>query len=135
MGRRWRNLWPVAAGWLAVAGCGPSSAPAPVPVRGLVTFQGRPLAGGTVVFAPDLDRGTSGRPVSATLGYAGDYSLADAQRLPPGWYRVALADAPVAGRVPSGFPAALRRPDRSGLTREVRPGGENVLDFNVELPE
>jgi hypothetical protein len=132
VGRRWRNL---SVGCLAAAGCGQADRPAPVAVRGAVTFQGRPLAGGVVVFAPDADRGTPGRPLSTAVGYHGEYQFADAQKVPPGWYRVALADAPQANGGPSGFPAALRRPDRSGLSREVRPGGENVLDFSVELPD
>lgn len=115
---------------LTLAGCGHGT-PSPIAVRGSVTFQGRPLAGGLVVFAPDRDRGTTGKPVSATVGDDGSY----AATISPGWYRVALADPPGIDWEGHGwprFPAALRRPDRSGLDREVVAGRENVLHFHVE---
>jgi hypothetical protein len=51
---------------------------------------------------------------------------------------VSLADPPA----PPGeeaashrFPASLRRPDRAGLDREVHPGRENVLNFDIEVTE
>ena len=55
----------------------------------------------------------------------------------PGWYRVAIADpAPSAGEeLTPRFPTALRRPDKAGLDREVRPGRENVFHFEIEVPE
>jgi hypothetical protein len=87
------------------------------------------------VFAPDTDRGTPGRPSAATLSYRGEYQFTDDQKLLPGWYRIAVAEAPTTSGGLYGFPAALRRPDRSGIAREVRPGGENILDFGIELPD
>ena len=50
---------------LLAAGCGKSE-PAMATVKGAVTFQGRPLAGGLVVFAPDRDKGNVGKPVTRT---------------------------------------------------------------------
>ncbi len=121
---------------LAPLGCGkPAPAPAAT-VRGRVLFQGRPLAGGMVVFAPDREKGNAGKPLSATIDAEGRYTLRHegAAAVPPGWYRVALADPPD-GYEGVRFPAALRRPDKSGLEREVLPGQENVFHFEIDLVE
>src|SRR5437764_1063836 len=112
----------------------------PATVRGLVTFQGRPLAGGLVVFAPDRDKGNAARPATATVDGDGRFQLAidGSTAIAPGWYRVALADAPGVFSEDAGFPrfpVALRRPDRAGLDREVVAGRENVFVFHVEVPE
>jgi hypothetical protein len=127
------------AGLLLAAGCGKSE-PATATVKGAVTFQGRPLAGGLVVFAPDREKGNAGRPVSATIGPDGWYYLTSdgSTQVAAGWYRVAIADAPGWSADDSRgprFPAALRRPDRAGLDREVLAGRDNVFHFEVEVPE
>jgi len=117
-------------------GCHSSSAPTgKTTVRGRVTFQGHPVAGGLVVFAPDPERGASGKPVRAETGPDGVFQLQveGTPRVPPGWYRVALAPPPTAG--PSNFPAALRRPDRSTIVREVAAGKDHFFEFAVEVPE
>ncbi|MGL6095143.1 MAG: hypothetical protein ACRC7O_04985, partial [Fimbriiglobus sp.] len=75
MAPRWRMLIPAAAG-CGLFGCGQPAAPAPASVHGQVTFQGRPLAGGLIVFAPDRDKGSLGRPVTATVAPDGTYRLA-----------------------------------------------------------
>ena len=121
-------------------GCGQTATPPPGKVRGTVTFQGRPLAGGLIVFAPDRDRGELGRAVSTTISQDGTYSLSldGAATVAPGWYRVAIADPPGVFTPEFGyprFPTALRRPDRSGLTREVKSNAENVFDFPIEVPQ
>lgn len=120
-------------------GCGRKAPGGPATVRGAVTFQGRPLAGGLVVFSPDPERGGSGKPARGDLGPDGTFALAlgGEPAIPPGWYRVAIAPAPASVLDPSdrpAFPAKLARPDQSGLLREVKPGQENVFDFAVEVP-
>jgi hypothetical protein len=140
-----RALVPIvalAAGAVAVAipgGCSSSAPPGPAAVRGKVTFQGRPLAGGLVVFTPDRDRGTTGKPARGEIGPDGTFRLEHdgTDRVPPGWYRVAIAAAP--GDPPPepgrpAFPPQLRRPDTSGLLREVQPGKEHSFEFAVEVP-
>ncbi len=130
---------------VGIAGCRKPVAVAPAPVRGVVTFQGRPLSGGLVVFTPD--RGSSAsrsggtKPFATRLDADGRYELAPAppvapglpsgvsQGVPPGLYQVTFADAP--RPAPTGFPADLRRPDTSGVARQVVAGRENVLDFHI----
>jgi hypothetical protein len=112
---------------LGLAGCS-TAAPAPSPVEGSVTFLGRPLAGGLVVFTPDPGRGTGGKSVVAAIAPDGRYAI---PALVPGWYRVSLADPP-SGNAVDGFPAELRRPDRSGLSREILPARTHRMDFQIE---
>lgn len=129
---------PTLVAGLVLAGCAKPE-PETATVKGAVTFQGVPLAGGVVVFAPDREKGNSGPAVTATVGADGWYYLtADgAERVAAGWYRVALAEPATWPREEGGwprFPAALRRPDRSGLDREIVAGRENVFHFAVEVP-
>jgi hypothetical protein len=113
-------------------GCGTTDPPTPATVRGRVLFRGRPLAGGIVVFAPHPDRGPPGKTATAAIGPDGEYRLAVAGSpyIAAGWYRVAFADPPEPGL---DFPAALRRPDRSGVERQVAAGKENVIEFEIEV--
>lgn len=138
------RCWGIRLGWLAgfvlsAGGCGKPPDSGPASVRGSASFHGHPLAGGMVVFVPDRERGTTGPMLAATVAADGTYQLANgAKTVPPGWYRVALADPPHwYGTEANGtaFPAALRRPDKSGIEREVKGGKENVFDFPIELTE
>ncbi len=132
----------LATGFAAMSfsgGCG-SKAPPPGPatVRGRVILNGRPVAGGLVVFTPDAQRGGRGKSAAAETGPDGAFALQldNSPQIPAGWYRVSLAPPPVvpdplsAGPGPV-FPAKLARPDLSGLEREVQPGKEHVFEFAV----
>ncbi len=131
---------------LVLAGCGSASREdVPTTVRGRVTVQGRPMAGGMIVFAPHPEYGGKGRAATAEIDANGEYELTfdGGKTIAPGWYRVALADPPywttvAPGDAPrlsavSGFPEALRRPDRSGLEREVISGKQNEFEFHIEV--
>jgi hypothetical protein len=146
MGRLTRILVAAAAllaGAAAVAvhgGCSRKAATRPATVTGKVSFQGEPLAGGLIVFAPDPDRGGAGKPARGELNPDGTFRLAlgGEAAIPPGWYRVAIAPAPLYApgslrdRYP--FPLALARPDRSTIVREVKAGQENHFEFSIEVP-
>ena len=122
-------------------GCG-TNAPAPgsATVRGKLTFNGNPVVGGLVVFAPDPQRGGQGRPASGETGPDGSFQLQidRSPNIPTGWYRIALIPAPVLSEPLAApgtlFPAKLARPDLSGLEREVLPGKDHVFEFTVEVP-
>jgi hypothetical protein len=129
-----------AAALALVGGCGTDAPPAgPATVRGTLTFNGRPVARGLVVFAPDPLRGGHGKPASAETGPDGGYQLRfdSSSRIPAGWYRVALVPAPVPTDPlgPGVFPPKLARPDLSGLEREVRVGTDHVFDFAVSTTD
>lgn len=128
-----RGLVVLVCGLAASCG-GPKGAPTGT-VRGVVTFQGRALAGGTIVFAPHPERGPVAKCATATIGADGEFRLAvgGSPYLMPGWYRVAIAE-PADMASDGSFPAALRRPDRAGVDREVIAGKENVFEFRVEVP-
>ncbi len=121
---------------LLPVGCSKPAASRAGIVRGEATFQGRAMAGGLVVFVPNADRGCTGKLHTATVSPEGQYQLADgAKAIAPGWYRVALAD-PVewsGSEWSRAFPAALRRPDLSGIEREVKAGQDHTFDFKIEL--
>ena len=113
-------------------GCKRPAPPGATTVRGAVTFQGKPLTGGLVIFSPDPDRGGSGKPARGELGPDGRFrlTLGDSTTIPGGWYRVAILGLPADG---SAFPSKLARPDLSGIVREVQPGRENEFHFAVEV--
>jgi hypothetical protein len=118
--------------WLPM-GCGKGSPTPPAKVSGVVQFQGRPLWDGLVVFTPDTDRGSFGPMLSATIDRNGQFVLADGEaKVQPGWYRVAISDA-ASGSAASTFPTRLRRPDRSGLERQILPGQDHHFEFLIEL--
>jgi len=120
-------------------GCSRKTAPSPATVRGKVTYEGEPLAGGLIVFAPDPERGASGKHAQSELAADGSFQLSQAgeSSIQPGWYRVAIAPAPqftpgsLRDRIP--FPLDLSRPDRSKVVREVRAAQENVFEFTIEV--
>jgi len=119
-------------------GCGKDVPVQPAQVRGVVTFQGQPLSSGTIVFAPDRERGGSGKPIAATIEPDGTYRLiaTGSAGIPPGWYRIAIAEPAIhyqADTLSAAFPDTLRRPDLSGLEREVKAGKDNLFDFLIEL--
>ena len=131
----------LAGGFVAMSlsgGCGSKTpAPAAATVRGKVTFNGKPVAGGLVVFTPDPQRGGHGKSARAETAADGGFvlNLDASPHIPAGWYRVSIVAAPAipdpASQSPQ-FPAKLARPDQSGLEREVQPGKEHVFEFAVE---
>jgi hypothetical protein len=130
-----RRFAPLLFGLLGCSAGTPT--PAPI-VRGTVTFQGRPLAGGIIVFAPDSQRGSTVPMRQLTLDSQGAFvfGVDGIAPLIAGWYRIAIAEPPGVFTEAYGyprFPAALRRPDRSGLSREVKSGYDQTFGFAVEV--
>jgi hypothetical protein len=125
---------------IAVGGCGKKELH---PVRGRVHFpDGSPLTQGQVVI--NSVKGAHGASSDA-LGSDGSFTLGSFKRddgVPAGQYTVCVVGAaePLAeGAEVSGPPKYLiaerfMDPAKSGLTFEVKPDGDNVLDITVEKP-
>jgi hypothetical protein len=112
-------------------GCG-NKAEKLMPVQGHVFYHNRPVAGGTIVFTPDPERGGHGPLACSEIGPDGRYSLQTGSQngAVPGWHRVTIA-AP-ASDAASDLPHKYSDPEQSGLFREVK--AEKVLahDFYLE---
>jgi hypothetical protein len=130
--RKW--WWPGLL--LLAAGCGSDPAqPELVPVCGKVSFHGRPLTGGTIVFAPDPVRGGRGPLGIATIGNDGRYVLRSDGKpgIVPGWHRITICGAtPLTGSGDATLPGRYTDPEHSGLSREVLAGKANVLDLALD---
>jgi hypothetical protein len=122
----------------ALAGCGETRQR--IPIEGTVTYQGKPLAHGTISFVPK-DAGTG--TLEGALVTDGKYAFAPKTGLFPGAYHVSVSapdftgPAPAPGAAP-GRPRRAREllPERynkkSTLTIEVSPTGKREFDFTLE---
>jgi len=132
--RRLRQ-WPVLLLVLFALGCGTDATERAL-VRGTVRYRGQRLTSGSVVFVPNLDRGTPNEMAIGEIKPDGSYQLSgsvNSTGLAPGWYRVTIASGSTP-RSASGLtlPDKYRDPSRSGLEREVQLGRENVIDFDSQ---
>ena len=109
------------------AGCGASSAEPPigatVPVRGVVTYKGKPLTQGTVVFEPDAGREAHG-PIQPDGSFVLTTFRKDDGAL-PGAHRVSVADVPK-----NVLPLKFRNAASTGLEIEV---SAEKTDYPVDL--
>jgi hemoglobin len=99
----------------------------PATVTGKITFQGKPLPGGTITFHSE------GGVIACPLSDNGDYKAVD---LAPGAYKVAIktvAAKDAKGQPPQvvPIPAAYAAPTTSGLAVEVK-AGKNVFNFDLK---
>jgi hypothetical protein len=124
------RCWCVAVFLAAAAGCGGSDELSPV--RGQVFYRGQPLAGGTIVFAPDPERGGHGPLACGEIGPDGTYTLQSDGRhgAVPGWHRVTVAPAADYGGI--ALPRHYSDPETSGVGREVQAGKPNVIDIHLD---
>jgi hypothetical protein len=121
-----------AAAVLSVANlaCGPAEDKL-IPVEGRITYDGKPLIKGSVIFHPDAGKNnqTTHLPHGA-IDSQGRYKMTTHPRTgaPAGWYKVAVVVAePSDPKNPYSPPRSLipenfARADESGLALEVRPG-------------
>jgi hypothetical protein len=122
---------------LLLAGCGRPAAPTLCPVAGKVTYQGRPVPTGTIVFTPNSEHGTDGELARAEIQPDGSYRLKCGEQFgtAPGTYRVtviAVEEAPAGFAPHSLVPPKYRDPELSGLSCEVAAGRENTIHFNLQ---
>ena len=133
LGTSWRNGLPSAILLALVCllpGCG-KAGPETYSVTGTVTWRGKPVPTGNVMFVPD-----NGPPAVGLIAADGTYRL----RAVAGKHRVGVTAIP---KIPSGVelttymakplvPARFNRPDESGIVVEVQPGDDNSLDLDLK---
>jgi hypothetical protein len=116
------------AALLALAGCGGEGDRTEV-VSGRVLYRGKPLAGGTIVFEPDPERGGDGPVAGGEIGPDGRYALRpeNGSGVSPGWHRVTFAAS-------SGttLPTRYSDPARCGQSCEVKAGRANEINFDLQ---
>jgi len=121
---------------LAVLGCGRDDKLL-TPVQGRVFYHGKPLAGGTIVFTPDIERGGRGPLAFGEIDAEGRYWLQTGEQagVVAGWYRVTIA-APEPGQTLTtpliDLPRKYGDPEQSGLLREIPAGKGGAQDFYLE---
>jgi len=131
-----------------LSGCGPSG-PDVAPVRGKVTFQGKPVATGVVMYFP-----SEGRAANGPIESDGTYQLRGGALV--GSYKVTIKATKVTNAAPEPksfeeevqgvgarqsqgrgprlvwiVPEAYSKRSTSPLTAEVVSGQENVIDFEL----
>lgn len=109
-------------------------------VSGLVTLDGKPLAGAAVTYIPE----GPGQPSVATADESGRYTLEtiNTAGVKPGTYKVVvtkIAFTPVDERtgvggqpLPSPVPAKYTKVETSGLSITVPATGEGAYDLKLE---
>lgn len=115
--------------FLGLTGCGGTTEEMLASVEGQVFYQGSPLAGGTICFTPDPDRGGHGPMAYAEIQPDGKFVLQTGERpgAVRGWHRVTVA--------PTGLVSLPRRysdPERSGQAHEVKPGIINSIQIRLD---
>lgn len=126
------------------AGC--SRGPDLQPVSGLVTVNQQPLSAGVIRFCPL--QGTRGRASSAGV-CDGEFAIPRKDGLVPGEYRVEIEAAVDLGFAidddvafatrgakplpPNPVPPKFNR--QSTLTAAVAPGDDNILEFDLDVPQ
>jgi hypothetical protein len=139
---RWLSRVLVGLTLLGAAGCR-SRKPELTAVQGTVSYQGTALSSGTIVFTPDASRGHEGALAHGEIKPDGSYSLRTDQGYGamPGWYRVTIMAVAAPGRPAEGqayamprtlIPEKYRDPELAGLLREVKPGGANHINIDLE---
>jgi hypothetical protein len=114
-----------------------------VPVHGKVSYQGRLIRRGTIVFTPDARRGASGPIAWGEIQPDGSYALSTGAEsgAAPGWYRITITALETAGLGESqgSFPTSrpylpdrYRDPELSGLVCQIPDLADNAIDFNLD---
>lgn len=133
---RTRTLLATATFALAlVSGCGGGKPAGPAAVSGKVSYRGRPVTSGIVVFVPDPERGGSGDLARGDIQADGSYSLKSGTTpgAVAGWHKVTITSVEDVRPMPrSLLPAKYQDPHLSGLSCEVKPGQDNTIHFNLE---
>jgi len=124
-------------GTLCLLGCNPN---APVEVTGKVSFNGKPVNSGTIMFEPEDKKG----PTQGQAIVNGEYRLAGPNCVDPGNKTVRIeAHGPSGKKVPSApgsstmvdafhqyIPAKFN--SKSELKKTIEPGKATTIDFDLK---
>lgn len=138
--RRWMALLAAVGLAAAVGGCGSDRLDV-APAKGKVTYKGKALEFGSVLFQPDKGppaRGQIQSDGTFTLGTYGDrdgavigkhkVEVRCSETQKPGYAPPAGEEAPVGKSL---IPAKYNRGETSGLTAEVKAKGPNEFTFDL----
>lgn len=131
---------------LCAGGCGPSSSspdwPDPVAVTGKVTYKGKPLENGTVIFIPEAS--TKGKGGSGLINASGEYKAESIwsgketkEGLIPGKYKVAFSrfikpDGSVWVAEPNSAEGPASVGAREELPLELSDPGQSTQTIDVD---
>jgi hypothetical protein len=112
-----------------------------VVVQGRVTYQGEPVAGGTIHFTPtEMGIGAKQRPSTCVIDKDGAFrvqSYRDSMGLPPGNYLVSVRHAQGSLEEPDKvvflLPQKFSDPHTSGLKATIPAGSEEILNLDFPL--
>lgn len=148
--RAWRTVGAMLLGPLSLAlvcGCGGPGGPPrgkTAKVSGKITWQGKPVAHGSITLVPSRAKGNKGRAATGAVKNGAfaltTYEESDGALV--GWHRVELS-------YPKGDPEKQKmeavdlgdhlpdiyRGDKSVLAFEVKEGADNKLDLDLPRPE
>jgi hypothetical protein len=131
-----RSLLAAALCCLAAMGCRPAAEQL-APVKGKISYRGRPLQGGTIVFIPDAARGTNGNLAVADIQLDGSFVLKtnDVLGAVPGHHKITISwlQPTAAGVAPQSYvPLKYGDPQQSGLTCEVLANKTNAVELQLQ---
>jgi len=131
-----------AASIVVVSGCGSGGTASTEEVTGTVTYNGAPVADASVTFTPE-----AGRPATGITDAGGKFTLTTFTTddgAVPGMHKVSIApnasqippmpgtpEAAVAAAGKPPFPPRYSNPETSGLTADVKEGGDNDFTFGM----
>ncbi|MBY0326502.1 MAG: hypothetical protein K2Q30_06250 [Gemmataceae bacterium] len=121
-----RNIMPAFCLLIVISGC--SYGPVvPTSIQGKILFQKQPLRGGTIVFTPDMERGSVGPMAYGVIIADGTYTVLPQpgkDSIHAGWYKVSFLS--------QGLPPKFSDPSLSGQVKQILSGQINKIDFNLE---
>ena len=121
-----RNIMPAFCLLIVISGC--SYGPVvPTSIQGKILVQKQPLRGGTIVFTPDMERGSVGPMASGVIIADGTYTVLPQpgkDSIHAGWYKVSFLS--------QGLPPKFSDPSLSGQVKQIFSGQINKIDFNLE---